>query len=108
MRVLVLETNLMWSVKLSKALSALGHEPTVSAKVPEGEFDLAVVNLGEQGVDWPVRVAELHARGMKVIAHAGHKEKDLHELGRLAGCDVLATNSELTHKLADVIARASA
>jgi len=105
-RVLVLETNLMWSVKLSKALSALGHEPKVAAQPIEGEFDLAIVNLGEPGVDWSARVAELHARGMRVIAHAGHKEKELHELGRQAGCDTLATNSELTHKLADVLARA--
>ncbi|MCC7434654.1 MAG: hypothetical protein IT363_08200 [Methanoregulaceae archaeon] len=107
MRVLVLESNLMWSVKLSKALTALGHEPTVAAHPIEGAFELAVVNLGEAGVDWPARVAELHARGMRIVAHAGHKEKELHELGRQAGCDVLATNSELTHKLADVVARAS-
>jgi DNA-binding NarL/FixJ family response regulator len=107
-RVLVLETNLMWSVKLSKALGALGHEATVAPKPVEGEFDVVIVNLGDPAVDWAERVAELHARGMRVIAHAGHKEKELIELGRQAGCDVLATNSELTHKLADVLARASA
>ena len=34
-----------------------------------------------------------------VIAHAGHKEKDLLEMGRQAGSDHVATNGELTFKI---------
>lgn len=107
MRVLVIESNLIWSVRLSKGLQALGHEATVARQPVEGDFDVAIVNLGEPNVEWPARVAHLQGRGIKVIAHAGHKEKEVIALGREAGCDVVATNSELTHKLADVLARAS-
>ncbi len=106
-RVLVIESNLIWSVRLAKSLEALGHEAKVERQAVEGAFDVAIVNLGEPNVDWPARVAELHARQIKVIAHAGHKEKDVIELGRQAGCDVVATNSELTNKLAHVLARAT-
>ncbi len=104
MRVLILETNLLWSTKLKNAVQSLGHDPTVSAVPPEGSFDLAIVNLGDQGVDWPERVRTLQARGMKVVGHAGHKEKELHDIGRAAGCDRLVTNSELAHKLDRVLA----
>jgi hypothetical protein len=107
-RVLVIESNLMWSVRLAKGLEALGHEAKVDRQPVEGDFDVAIVNLGEPNVDWPARVAHLQGRGIKVIAHAGHKEKEVIALGKEAGCDVVATNSELTHKLADVLARATA
>lgn len=105
-KVLIIESNLLWSVRLQKGLTALGYETVVDRSLPEGEFDVAIVNLGEPGVDWTDRVAQLHTRGTRVIAHAGHKEKELHDLGRQAGCDVLATNSELTHKLGDVVRKA--
>lgn len=98
----------MWSVRLSKGLEVLGHDVTVERAPVDGTFDVVIVNLGEPNVDWPARVAHLQARGIKVIAHAGHKEKEVIALGREAGCDVVATNSELTNKLADVLARVSA
>lgn len=107
MRILIVETNLMWSVRLQRSASALGHEAFVAPSVVEGEFELAIVNLGEAGVDWPGRVAELRGRGIKVVGHAGHKETALHQVGREAGCDYLATNSELTHKLEAVLAKVS-
>ena len=107
MRILIVETNLMWSVRLQKSASALGYEAVVAPIVIEGDFDVAIVNLGEPGVDWPERVAELQIRGIKVIGHAGHKETALHQVGEEAGCDYLATNSELTHKLGAVLVKVS-
>lgn len=105
MRILIIETNLMWSVRLQKAAVAHGHEVAVTPEPIAGEFDVAIVNLGEPGVDWPARVGELRARGIKVVGHAGHKETALHQVGKEAGCDYLATNSELTHKLESVLAK---
>ena len=104
-RVLIIETNLIWSVRLAKGLEALGYTAKVYKGLPDEVFDVAIVNLGEPNVDWPARIKTLHERGTKIIAHAGHKEKDLHALGRDAGCDVLVTNGELTHKLGDIVAR---
>ncbi len=101
MRVLVFERNLMWSSKLVQSLKALGHEALLVTAVSPGA-SVAIVNLSDPGVG--ERVSELHAAGAKVIGHAGHKEKELLELGRLAGVDVLATNSELTFKLPEILA----
>jgi hypothetical protein len=65
----------------------------------------AIVNLGDRSLPAGELVAKLHELGVKVIAHAGHKEKDLHALGREAGADVLATNSQLTFKLPELLAQ---
>ena len=99
------ESNLMWSSKLRQSLRLLGHESTVLREVPEeGTADRAIVNLGEG--DPKALIAALKARGVPTIAHAGHKEKELHEIGREAGATVLATNSELSNKLAEMLDRA--
>jgi len=104
MRVLILESNLLWSARLANAARTLGHDAVVAKAPVDGEFHVAIVNLGEANVDWSVRVSQLQRRGMKVVGHAGHKEKELHEIGRAAGCDLLVTNSELANKLSRVLA----
>lgn len=101
MRILVLETNLMWTSRLRQSLVGLGHEPVVAAKAPEAVFDAAIVNLGEEALR--VQVPDLVERGIWVIAHAGHKEKELHGIGKGLGCSRLATNSELTFKLEQLL-----
>ncbi len=104
MRILVLETNLMWTSRLRQSITALGHEPLVSGVIPTGHFDVAIVNLGDE----PLRsqVPALIAQGVYVIAHAGHKEKELHSIGKGLGCHKLATNSELTFKLPELLVEA--
>jgi hypothetical protein len=103
MRVLILETNLLWSARLKHGVVALGHEAVVSAFVPEdASFDVAILNLGEPRA--PAWAASLAAKGVPAIGHAGHKEKDLLDLGRSLGIARCATNSELTHKLPAILA----
>lgn len=107
MVILVFETNLMWSSRLVKSLRELGHEPLLRADMPEnGEgAAAAIVNLGDRSLPPQELVGKLHEFGVKVIAHAGHKERDLHALGKEAGADVLATNSQLTFKLPELLAQ---
>lgn len=103
MKVWVFEDNLMWSSRLAQSLRALGHEPVVTTSVPEGAAEAAIVNLGSPGLkDLMPRLREL---GVYTIGHAGHKEKDLLQLGREAGCDAIATNSELTFKIESLLGR---
>lgn len=105
MTVWVFETNLMWSSKLKQSLRLLGHESAILRNMPEeGTADAAIVNLGERDPEPTTLIAALNGRGIPSIAHAGHKEKELHELGREAGATCLVTNSELTHKLPEILA----
>ncbi|HWA82649.1 MAG TPA: hypothetical protein VG820_04415 [Fimbriimonadaceae bacterium] len=107
MRVLIFESNLMWSSRLGKSVRALGHEALIRTAMPEfaEEAGAAIVNLGDNGLDPKPLVEKLHALGLTVIAHAGHKEKELHELGREIDVDILATNSEITYKLEALLAK---
>jgi hypothetical protein len=83
----------------------LGHEPVLRNRLPEESegAHAAIVNLGDPALDPKALVAKLHDLGVRVIAHAGHKEKDLLTLGREAGVDLLASNSELTFKLENLL-----
>ena len=101
MKVWVFEDNLIWSSRLVKSLRSLGHEPLVTTAVPEGTAEAAVVNLGSPKLG--ELVPQLRERGVYTIGHAGHKEKDLLQLGREAGCDAIATNSELTFKIESLL-----
>lgn len=103
MRVLVYEDNLIWSSRLLQSLRALGHDPILIGKgVPEAGA-AAIVNLSSSAIDAANLVPQLVSGGVHVIGHAGHKEKDLLELGRASGCQTVATNSQLTFKLQELL-----
>ncbi|MGV3617677.1 MAG: hypothetical protein ACO1SV_20315 [Fimbriimonas sp.] len=108
MKILVYEANLMWSARLVKTLQALGHEAVVLPKPDLQAGDAAIVNLGEAAFRPAELVPALRGNGVHVIGHAGHKEKDLHELGKEIGCDTLATNRELTFQIERLLRNVSA
>jgi selenocysteine lyase/cysteine desulfurase len=103
MKVLVYEDNLMWSTRLLNGLKKLGHDPVLHQDTTPDDGDAAIVNLSTPGIDAQKLVPALDKRGVIVIGHAGHKEKNLLELGRAAGCHILATNSQLTNKLEQLL-----
>lgn len=108
MRCFIYERDLLWSVRLKNAFTALGHDAIVIGdSEPTEAPDLAIVNLASNA--WPLEtlMRRLQSQGVIVIGHAGHKEKHLHELGANLGCDILATNSELAHKLANLTEKAN-
>lgn len=81
----------------------LGHEIEVVPDAPaHSNADVAIVNLsqGEKALD---AVRTLGALGIKVIGHAGHKERELLEGGKVAGCELTVSNSAITHKFAEVL-----
>ena len=88
-----------------KSVVAFGHEATVFAKAPPEMpvADVAIVNLSSRAILPSDIVPKLKAAVIKVIAHAGHKEKELLELGKELGCDRLATNGEITHKIDQIL-----
>ena len=105
MKVLLLEDNLLWSVRTRKGLESLGHEVAVMARMKHDlpQADLAIVNLGARSFEPFETVRQLKAKGAKVIGHVGHKEKDLWKLGEEAGCDRVVSNGTLANRLAAVM-----
>lgn len=103
MRILILDDNLFWSVRLQRGAAALGHEAIVIASVPPvwPAADAAILNLGHATLASDAVIAGLHNAGIATIGHAGHKETEVLDEGLRRGCQHLVTNSQLTHKLAD-------
>lgn len=103
----MLDENLFWSVRLSRGLTAAGHDPVVLSGVPEAwpPADAAIVNLGSSAFEPTATVAALRTLGVLVVGHAGHKETPLLKAGDEAGCHLVVTNSELTHRLAETMRR---
>lgn len=105
MTVLVFEDNLMWSVRFSNALKAAGHEAVVllpsATEWPDAQ--VGVINLGHPESELRRLVFAMRERGVKVLAHAGHKEGDKLGFGRELGADKVVTNSEITHKLPQIL-----
>jgi len=106
MLILIFEDNLMWSSRLKRTISGLGHESKVIGAIPEvfPVAEAAIVNLGSSAIDPSELVPKLRAAGIYVIAHAGHKETDLKNLSKELGCHRLVSNSELTFKLSAILA----
>jgi hypothetical protein len=103
MKVAIYEDNLLWGPRLLKTVNAFGHEGFLVTVAEPVEADVAIVNLSSSGFPVETLVPGLRQAGVKVIAHAGHKERELHAAGKDLGCDVLATNSEITHKLPQIL-----
>ena len=96
----------MWSSRFANTVKGSGHEAVVTSTIPEGTADAAIVNLGDPNV---AQIASgLAERGIYTIAHAGHKEKELMELGKQIKVDRVATNSEITNKLPKMLDEAFA
>lgn len=82
----------------------MGHEAYVPGAYGEAaEADLAIINLGDRSFDSDILVPKLREQGVRVIVHAGHKETPLLDLGKTLEADLVVTNSQLTHKLREVI-----
>lgn len=105
MKIGVFEDNLMWSPRLVKSISTLGHEAIVMEKEPADlpEMQVGIVNLGSQAFETRELVAKLKAAGIHVVGHAGHKETPLLEFGRNMGCDQVVSNSSLTFHLEKIL-----
>ena len=106
MLVWIFESNLLWSSRFVNSIRAFGHESLVVSQIPEGTADAAIVNLSDPNI--AALATALKERGVYTIAHAGHKEKDLIELGKQIQVDRIATNGEITKKLESLLVEAQA
>ncbi len=95
----------MWTVRLKRAAEAFGATVEVLGKPPESvpEFDIAIVDLGVPA--FVEAIPQLKASGGKVVGRSGHKETELIQAGKAAGCDFIATNGALANNLKAILAR---
>lgn len=109
MKILILEDNLIWSSRLAKTVTSLGHEAVVLDRIPTPmpPADVAILNLRNSQLCSTEIINNLKNQDTKTVAHAGHKEKPLLEQGNEMGVDMVVSNSTLTYKLAETLAQLS-
>jgi hypothetical protein len=104
LNVLIIEDNLLWSTRVANALKIAGHSYQLAdALPPVTNADLAIVNLSLSKSDPFVCIESLVRLGMPILAHAGHKEKELWQKARASGCEKVVSNSELVNKLGQLL-----
>lgn len=97
MKIAVIDSNIFWTRRLQKSIEALGHECVIQLK-PSGliEGDVVILNLSEENFDVFEIIKIFRDNGVPVIAHVGHKEKELIKRGYASGADIVSSNGEIT------------
>jgi hypothetical protein len=104
-KLLILEDNLMWAPRLANGAKQAGWEPLILDHLPSElpAADAAIVNLASAKIPAAEAIARLREAGVYSIAHAGHKEKPLLDVGRDSGADRVVSNGALSSRLAEIL-----
>ena len=107
MTILIFDENLLWSSRLKSGVEGTGNTAVVIDRMPLEPIsaDIAIVNLASRAMPAETLIPLLKTQNIKVVAHAGHKEKPLLLVGQDSGADLVVTNGELTNKLAEILGR---
>jgi hypothetical protein len=116
-RVLLLDNDLFFVVKVTDTLKHAGHatvavrsledfgrrlEASESAERP----DLALVNTAARGIDFRAAIVAARAAGVPVIAFGSHVDLATQEEARRAGATRVIANSRLASDLPGIVERA--
>jgi CheY-like chemotaxis protein len=112
-KILLCEKNLYFSVSLSGILKKAGFDVLMAADLtavkaqPLDSIGAAFVNLGSLGSDGVRIVAQLRkspaTAQIPIVGFAGHKEKELLEDARAAGCTLQVPNSRISSDLPGIM-----
>lgn len=103
---LLLDDNLMSSMRLSAQLERLGYNVQIRRAVPEsplegaaaaeGKTELVVINLGSRGLNGVQFIGDSRERfaGARVIGFCGHLEVEIRRAAKAAGIDKILTNDQ--------------
>lgn len=107
--IVVAGDDLLFSTRLSAAVRACGHEPKVvhtgaALRAALGARPAALIlNLASTGFDAVAAIAEARGdpctRAVPILGFCGHADTARRDAARAAGCDVLATNGEISAHL---------
>lgn len=111
-KVLLLERDLFFVVKVRDTLNHLGYETQVARgaedftrKLAAGTPALAMVHTGLAGVAWEQVIAEAKAAQVPTLAFGSHIDLDAQQAARRAGADRVISNSKLAKDLPAIVER---
>jgi hypothetical protein len=116
-RVVALETDLFFAVKIRDTLRRAGYETRIVRTVEslgeilaDGEYGVALVNTAARGIDWQAGIRVARGVGVPVVAYGPHVDIEAQDAARVAGAARVIANSrlgDLPTLIARVIARIS-
>jgi DNA-binding response OmpR family regulator len=111
-KVLLLERDLFFIVKIRDTLSHLGYETQVARsaddfarKLAATIPTLAIVHTGMAGVAWEQVIAQAKAAGVPTLAFGSHVDLEAQQAARRAGADRVISNSKLAKDLPAIVER---
>ncbi|HEY7350046.1 MAG TPA: hypothetical protein VH599_17135 [Ktedonobacterales bacterium] len=111
-KILLLERDLFFSVKIRDTLSPLGYETQVARnaedfarKLAAGAPALAIVHAGIAGVEWEQVIAQARGARIPTLAFGSHIDLEAQQAARRAGADRVISNSKLASDLPAIVAR---
>lgn len=114
-RILALEKDLFFSVKMRDTLRYYGMEVTVVHSLPAFEQRLAVsgderpalviVNTATRGVDWEFAIRQAREHGLPVLAFGSHMDLEARAKALAAGAQRVVANSKFTSDMPGLVQR---
>src|SRR5579862_1002693 len=100
-KVLLLERDLFFVVKVRDTLSHAGYETQVARsaddfarKLAAGTPALAIVHTGIAGIDWEAVIAQARAAAVPTLAFGSHIDLEAQQAARRAGANRVISNSK--------------
>ena len=113
--VIVADDDLLFSTRIASALTGLGHRPSRVDSLAafrdalDAAPDAAILNLAAFKLDAleAIRLAkgDPQTRGVPLLGFCGHADAPRRAAALEAGCDLLATNGEVSGSLPRVLER---
>ena len=111
-KVLLLERDLFFVVKVRDTLSHLGYETQVARgaddfarKLAADVPALAMVHTGRAGVAWEEVIAQAKAAQVPTLAFGSHIDLEAQQAARRAGADRVISHSKLAKDLPMIVER---
>ncbi len=111
-KVLLLEKDLFFIVKVRDTLSHAGYETQVARsaedfarKLAANTPALAIVHTGLAGVNWEQVISEAKAAQVPTLAFGSHIDLEAQQAARRAGADRVIANSKLANNLTAIVER---
>jgi DNA-binding response OmpR family regulator len=111
-RILLLERDLFFSVKVRDILGHLGYETQVARgeedfarKLASGPPALAIIHTGMAGVNWEQAIAQAKVVQVPTLAFGSHIDLEGQQAARRAGADRVISNSRLAKDLPAIVER---
>jgi DNA-binding NarL/FixJ family response regulator len=109
MQALLLDDNLMSTMRIEPQLRSIGYTVRTGRKVPEGEMDageapeLVIINLGSRMLNGAQLIPPLRSLypEARIVGFCGHLEIEIRQAAKAAGIDKLLTNDQAYSQLSN-------